>query len=164
MAESFELNQDPRLWIWPGWSRVKFVRSPSPLHKGFNWAFTRFKHLASRFQPAIRQTSPLLDLPVDIIYTIIDELPLTARILLSQTCKALWYRMRESNAQEFLRLASEERLKTLTELVQFLPDHYLCYICAALHSVDLADVPANNKGLPDSRWTLPEGPIYALVS
>lgn len=91
----------------------------------------------------MRQSSPFLDLPLDVTYAVIDELPLSSKILLSQTCRALRYQMRERCFSALRQSTAKQRLETLTDLGSLLPDQYLCAICNALHRIDYDDFPAN---------------------
>ena len=93
----------------------------------------------------VKQDSPFLDLPLDIMYAVMDELPLSSQILLCQTCKALWVRMRERFSLALQQMTAEERLEALTDLANLLPDHYFCSICKALHCIDHEDLPANTN-------------------
>lgn len=91
----------------------------------------------------MQQCSPFLDLPLDVTYAVIDELPLSSKILLSQTCRALRYQMCERCFSALRQSTAEQRLETLTDLGSLLPDQYLCAICKALHRIDYDDFPAN---------------------
>ena len=90
-------------------------------------------------KPAIIQNSALLNLPLDLFYLIIDEIPFSAKVILSRTCRDLRYLVRDTH---HLRNASkQERQEALTALGQLLPNHYLCINCGALHLVDSKDLP-----------------------
>ena len=93
--------------------------------------------------PAVEQTSAFLDLPIDILCSICDELPLSAKILLSHTCKAMWYMLRGKCSFQLKAIGREDRFNTLTELGNLLPDNYHCKItkCNVLHTVEPNDIP-----------------------
>lgn len=78
----------------------------------------------------------LLNLPLDIVYTIADELTLPARIILSQTCSDLRHLLHGDCLSAFREASVVERLDCLAVLEQLLPDHRLCTGCCALQSVD----------------------------
>ena len=67
----------------------------------------------------------LLNIPLDIVYTISDELTLLARILLSQACSDLWYLLHDDCLSTFREASLKERLDCLAVLGRFLPDHRL---------------------------------------
>lgn len=92
-----------------------------------------------KFHTYIKQNSFLLKLSLEIIYDIVNRLPLSAIILLSQTCRDLWYLLRGSTAMQ--KVTSSERLELLATLGYILPYYRLCGGCNALHIVDPKDVP-----------------------
>lgn len=77
----------------------------------------------------------LLDLPLDIVYTIADELTLPSRIIFSQTCRDLWHLLHGDCLSAFREASVVERLDCLAVLEQLLPDHRLCTGCCALQPV-----------------------------
>lgn len=91
--------------------------------------------------PAVEQTSAFLDLPIDILCSICDELPLSAKILLSHTCKAMWYMLRSKCSFQLQALVREDRFNILAELGNLLPDNYHCVSCNVLHAVESDDIP-----------------------
>lgn len=91
--------------------------------------------------PAVEQTSAFLDLPIDILCIICDQLPLSAKILLSHTCKAMWYMLCSECSFQLKALVREDRFNTLTELGNLLPDNYHCIKCNILHPVEPDDIP-----------------------
>ena len=91
----------------------------------------------------VRQNSRFLEIPLDILYAIIERLPLQSAILLSQACRVLWYQFGDRCFSILQRCTAEQRLDTLTALGSLLPDHYLCVICNALHCIDYDDHPAS---------------------
>lgn len=91
--------------------------------------------------PAVEQTSAFLDLPIDILCCICDQLPLSAKILLSHTSKAMWYMLRSKCSFQLKAMAPEDRFNTLTELGNLLPDNYHCTKCNILHPVEPNDIP-----------------------
>lgn len=92
-------------------------------------------------KPATEQTSAFLELPTDILCCICDQLPLSTRILLSHTCKAMWYMLRSKCSSQLKALVPKDRFNTLTELGNLLPDHYHCTKCNILHPVEPDDIP-----------------------
>ena len=102
-----------------------------------------FSRIARIWRPSVQQSSAFLDLPLDVMYTVLDELPLSSKILLSQTCRALWYQIHEKCFSALRQLTAEQRLETLAELGSLLPDQYLCVICNALHRIDYDDSPVD---------------------
>ena len=131
--------------------RVLMISQMSYLRRfivGFLSSFIRGK--------PVKQDSLLLNLPIDIIYVIIDALPLSARILLSQTCRDLWYRMRGTCFSTFQSATFLERWECLATLDDFLSDHRLCYGCLALHTVDPEDLPTVNCQNSDQPCSAPE--------
>ena len=115
-----------------------------------HWLFKFFKHTILKrpdvAKPVIdsvakKQTSLFLNLPLDILHVINDELSLSARILLSQTCKDLRYQLRDDCCSTLRNASPEERLKILCDLGIILLDYQLCINCCALHPVDAKDLP-----------------------
>ena len=90
---------------------------------------------------AVKQNSPLLNLPLDVVYAIMDELQIPAKIMLSQTCRSLWYGFRENCSSALQTATTVERLGHLAVLGDLLPDHRLCTGCRSLHPVDYEDIP-----------------------
>ena len=82
----------------------------------------------------LKQKSSLLQLPVDALFSIFDALPLSAKILLSQTCRALWYTLLPRCRLAIEKASLAERLDGLEGLLPFLPNYDLCYPCQALHT------------------------------
>lgn len=119
----------------------------------------------------IRQDSPFLDLPLDIVHAIFDELPLHAKILLSQTCRDLRLRLRSMCYLSVRRASAAERLEFLGALADILPDHRLCTHCRALHLVDPKDIPVTEVNkyykpcpAPEPIWSRYRlGPRYAVA-
>ncbi len=91
--------------------------------------------------PAIKQKSAFLDLPIDIIFSVCDELPVSANISLSQTCEAMRYVLRSKCSSQLQATGPEDRFNTLAELGNLLPDNYHCIECNTLHPVDPDDIP-----------------------
>lgn len=87
------------------------------------------------------QTSAFLNLPIDILYSICHQLPLSAKILLSQACRVMWYILRDQCSSEFKSLHWGDRSNTLLELGNFLPDHYYCTMCDNIHPAEYHDIP-----------------------
>lgn len=90
---------------------------------------------------AVKQNSPFLDLPLDLVYDIFDELHLPERVLLSQTCRDLWYTLRSQCLLAIRQATAVERLECLAALGDVLPDHRLCTSCRSLHLLDPKDLP-----------------------
>ena len=78
----------------------------------------------------------ILNLPLDIVYTIADELTLPSRIIFSQTCRDLWHLLHGDCLSALREASVVERLDCLAVLEQLLPDHHLCTGCCALQPVD----------------------------
>lgn len=97
-----------------------------------------------RYWNPIRQESPFLDLPLDIVYLVFDELPLHGRILLSQTCRDLRSVLRSKCYSAVRKASAAERLALLRVLGDILPDRRLCTPCRALHLVDHKDLPVTD--------------------
>ena len=119
-------------------------------HPSLTNLLSRVAHLR---KPPVRQDSRFLHLfPLEIIDTIADQLPLSSKILLSQTCRALWYHMHKSCfATLWHSITAQQRSETLNGLGNLLPDHYHCISCNALHRIDYEDFPANeNRGIVKS--------------
>ena len=91
--------------------------------------------------PTVEQTSAFLDLPFDVLCRMCDELPLCAKILLSHTCKAMWYLLCSKCSSQLKAMVWDDRFHTLTELGNLLPDDYHCIKCNILHPVEPDDVP-----------------------
>ena len=94
-----------------------------------------------RKKEVVKKVPPLLDLPLDLVYDILDELPLSEKILLSQTCRAMWYTLRHKCSSAMRKATAHERLDHLAVLGDVLPDRRLCASCRALHLVDHEDLP-----------------------
>ena len=92
-------------------------------------------------KPAVKQNSLLLDLPLGLIYYIFDGLQWPEKVTLSQTCRDLWYQLRQKCSLVLHGATARERLEYLTMLGGILPDHYLCVGCCALHLLDPRDIP-----------------------
>ena len=97
-------------------------------------------------QNVVKQDCLLLNLPVDLIYNILDELQWPEKILLSQTCQLLWYTLHQKYSSAMRRATIYERLEYLTVLGKILPDHRLCTSCRALHLLDYRDLPTMRPG------------------
>lgn len=101
------------------------------------WPFKMFLTLPV----PVEQTAPFLNLPVDILHTVCDELPLSTTILLALTCKDLWYTLRNKCRARFSAMTREDQFDTLTELANVLPDEYHCLTCNLLLPVASDDLP-----------------------
>lgn len=91
--------------------------------------------------PRIEQSSILLNVPLEIVYEVSDKMPLAEKILLSQTCRALWYPLRDKCGSAFREAATAERLECLATLAHRLPDRYFCVDCQSLHKSEPKDLP-----------------------
>lgn len=100
-----------------------------------------------RKQDTVKQNSYFLDLPVDLIYAFFDELQLPEKVLLSETCRDLWYILRHQCASATREATAIERLECLAVLGDILPDHRCCASCSTLHRLDPKDLPvmSNDK-------------------
>ena len=87
------------------------------------------------------QNSLFLSLPLDVLYCIKDALPLSGRIMLSRTCRGLRHQLHNDCLSTFRNASAAERSQTLATLANFLPNHFHCVDCGALHSVNFEDVP-----------------------
>ena len=101
------------------------------------WPFKMFLTLPV----PVEQTAPFLNLPVDILHTVCDELPLSTTILLALTCRDLWYTLRNKCRARFSAMTREDQLDTLTEMANVLPDEYHCITCNLLLPVASHDLP-----------------------
>ena len=99
--------------------------------------------IISRGRSKVKQKSLLLDLPLDILYALIDALSLPAQIILSQTCRGLWHQMHNECVSTFYAATPTERLKYQATLGELLPDYRLCFACHALHHIDYNDLPTS---------------------
>ena len=113
----------------------RLTTSSLQVYRKFLWP------LKSLVTPAVEQKSAFLDLPIDILFSICDHLPLSAKILLSHTCKAMWYALRSKCSSQLKAMAREDRFNTLTELGNLLPDYSHCIKCNILHPVEPDDIP-----------------------
>ena len=124
-------------------------------------------------RPAIMQSSPFMELPLDTIHLILDHLLLSEKLLLLlfQTCRRLWYTLRSRCFSTFWTASPEQRLECLTRLGDILPDYRSCTFCRALHPVDPEDLPTAwfntfyetcpaPDGFDDRHWITPR---YAIA-
>jgi hypothetical protein len=126
---------------------------------------------ATRRKDSIKQKSPLLDLPLDIVHAIFDELPLHAMVLLSQSCRDLRLLLGSRCYSAVREASAADRLEFLGVLGDILPDHRLCTHCRALHLVDPKDLPVTDCGnyykpcpAPESTWSRHRlHPYYAVA-
>lgn len=91
--------------------------------------------------PEVKPTSAFLHLPIDILYSICDELPLSAKILLSQICKPMRHTLHGQCFAQLQAMARKDWCNTLTELADLLPNVYHCMSCDILHPVASHDIP-----------------------
>lgn len=109
-------------------------------------------HATQLLRPTVQQDSPFLSLPLEIVYLVTEELPISAQILLSQTCKTLWHQTRRQCSTSLRLLSADQRFETLTEVVNFLPDYYPCTRCRKLVPICYDDFPTNkDRWVPDSK-------------
>lgn len=99
--------------------------------------------LLGRSRP--KQKSLLLNLPLCLIYNIIDELDWAAKVIFSQTCRVMWHLLSGKCHTELRKLTAIERLAFLATLASQSPDHYLCKRCSALHLLWTGDYPTNRN-------------------
>ena len=118
------------------------------------WLFALLKRLI-RKKDTVKQGFPLLDLPLDLVYNIIDELKLPEKILLSQTCRLLRYTLHRKCASTMCRATAHKRLEYLAVLGHTLPDHRLCTSCRALHLLNYEDIPAMKSGKINNSCPVP---------
>lgn len=100
-----------------------------------------FLSRTTRKTKAVKQKAFLLNLPLALVYDIFDELQLAEKVLLSQTCRDLWYTLRCQCSSAMAQATAVERLKCLALLGDILPDHRLCTSCRSLHLLDPKDLP-----------------------
>jgi len=140
-----------------------------PVHRRLNMDLRRIVAFLSRTvlvrTSAVKQKSPLLDLPLDLIFSIFDELRWPEKVVLSQTCRDLWHQLRPKCSSTLREATAIQRLEYLTTLGHILPDHYLCAGCCALHLVDPKDIPVTGcdvygHNLYRTRCPLPE-PLWS---
>lgn len=100
-----------------------------------------FSPSLTRRKGAVKQKSSLLNLPLALVYDIFDELQWPEKVLLSQTCRDLWYTLRSQCSSAIRQATVAERVECLAVLGDILPDHRLCISCRALHLLDPKDLP-----------------------
>ena len=100
-----------------------------------------FDFCNSRHRDPIKQDSPILDLPMEIIYGIFNELSISANILLSQSCRHSHYQLLSECYTAVSNASAVKRLKCLAVLGDILPDHRLCIGCNALRFIATKDLP-----------------------
>lgn len=93
------------------------------------------------FRRRAEHTSFLLDLPLEIVQEIFDYLSLPAQILFSQTCTALHNVFFHQCLLSMRSVPHEQRLHALVELGRILPNKSVCFVCTALHKIDINDTP-----------------------
>lgn len=101
-----------------------------------SWALKQCRSAAQATicRRSMKQQSVFLELPIDLLLSIFDFLPLAAKVILSQTCKDL-RRILQARCSWAIRNARMgERLECLEMLEQLLPGLRLCYPCQTLHS------------------------------
>lgn len=108
----------------------------------------------------VKQNSSLLDLPLDLLYDILDQLQLPEKLLLSQTCRDLWCTLRSQCSSAIQQATAVERLECLAVLGDMLPDHRFCTSCRALHHLDTKDLPTMRNDIfhrpcpaPEAMWS-----------
>lgn len=80
--------------------------------------------------------SPLLGLPLDLLYSIFDFLPLSAKIIFSQACKDLRYFCQARCSMAIQNASMGERLECLEVLAKLLLRFRICFKCQSLHDDD----------------------------
>jgi hypothetical protein len=97
-----------------------------------------------RFLNFKRQSSKLLGLPTELLLLCVDEnVPLSSRYMLRQTCRALRSLLSASCKREISLQTPFERLIFLSNVAATRPDHILCGRCHAIHVVNPTDVPTS---------------------
>ena len=109
--------------------------------------FNPLPSVLNRFasKPRIRNTkqSPKFsDLPLEILFLVIEHLSLPERIIVSQSCKGLWQALRINCSDSFSRASVDEQRGCLAALGDTLPDYRHCEACRRLHPLVLHDVPS----------------------
>lgn len=134
------------------------------------WLLAFFSR-TTRKKVTVKQNSPLLDLPLVLVYDIFDELQLPEKVLLSQTCRDLWYLLRSKCSVTFREATAVDRLECLAVLGDILPDYRLCTSCRALHLLDPKDLPVTGYDkfhkpcpAPEAMWSRHRlMPYYAIA-
>ncbi|KAL9099923.1 MAG: hypothetical protein Q9163_004637 [Psora crenata] len=109
---------------------------------------SRFRQIFSskarlrRCPSPIRQSSPFLHIPPELMLIIFDFLSLPARVALSQTCRGLRGNYGSQCHAELRKFNAQERIQFLGELSDLLPEFRACYYCSALHEIDTEDTPS----------------------
>lgn len=83
------------------------------------------------------QTAPLLDLPVELLYEIVDYLPVHSKATLSQTSEGLRAITHDDAVEAVLSAPKKERIAYLQLLERALPEYRLCYMCMKLHKLEV---------------------------
>ncbi|KAF2097233.1 hypothetical protein NA57DRAFT_57830 [Rhizodiscina lignyota] len=83
------------------------------------------------------EPSPLLDLPLDIMFEIVDLLPLHSKVIFSQTCSDLRAVVKNETAQKLLSAPRAERVSYLRLREKAMPHYRLCYMCMRLHKLEV---------------------------
>ena len=83
------------------------------------------------------EPSPLLDLPLDIVFEIADLLPIHTKVILSQTSSDLRAVMKPDITKALLCAPRSERITYLRLREKAMPHLRLCYMCMKLHKMEV---------------------------
>lgn len=86
--------------------------------------------------PAL-EDARLLNLPLDILFEIMDYLPLHTRVILSQTSSDLRAVTKEDITKTLLTGPKAERVNYLRLREKAFPEYRLCYMCMKLHKLEV---------------------------
>ncbi|KAI1213821.1 uncharacterized protein F4807DRAFT_201576 [Annulohypoxylon truncatum] len=100
-----------------------------------------WRRLRGRRKETGRQTSPLLQLPVELIHRISNELSPAGRRVLSQTCRPLCEILGKSALAT--RLSRDDYCEYLALIARQRPDYWVCEACIGFHRVTTVDTPEN---------------------
>lgn len=88
---------------------------------------------------------PMLNVPNEILMTIIDHLNLHDQFLLSQTCTATRKLTHRNWELDLQGLSRAEQIKFWTGLAYVLPNHWVCGPCGKLHAIKKWDGPGKEN-------------------
>lgn len=114
-------------------------------------SFNRTRH------PLIIQDSRFLDLPLTLILDLFDELPLSDKVSLSQSCKGLWYSLNTKCKLAISKADAQERWVLAATVAERLDNVWACHRCRKLHTVKYRDTPSasfSSRHIP-----CPEAPL-----
>ena len=83
------------------------------------------------------EPSPLLDLPLDIMYEVMDFLPIHTKAILSQTSSDLRAVVKHDVTRKLESGPRSERITYLRLREKAMPHLRLCYMCMKLHKMEV---------------------------